>query len=140
MSENNITATNNDFDLEVEVTNILHKISIPANIKGFNYLRTAIMLSVNDVEMVNRITKLLYPAVAKHYQTTASRAERAIRHAIEIAYDRGASKKLMSILSYEIGGDNFRPTNSEFIAAIADYLRLKSKRSGHKSSPSERSD
>ena len=93
----------NDINLEVEVTDILHKARIPANVKGFNYLRTAIMFSVNNAEMVQRITKLLYPTVAKRYGATPSQVERAIRHAIEIAWDRGARESLSYLLSYEIG-------------------------------------
>lgn len=137
MTENNTMESINDINLEVEVTDMLHKAKVPANIKGYNYLRTAIMLSVNNAEMVSGITKLLYPEVAKRYQATSSRVERAIRHAIEIAFDRGAGESLSNALcydfSYKFGSDKFKPTNSEFIAAIADHLRLKSKtrRSGH---------
>lgn len=127
MTENNTMESINDINLEVEVTDILHKARIPANVKGFNYLRTAIMFSVNNAEMVQRITKLLYPTVAKRYGATPSQVERAIRHAIEIAWDRGARESLSYLLSYEIGCNELKPTNSEFIAAISDYLRLKRK-------------
>lgn len=118
--------TMESIDLEVEVTEILHKARVPANIKGFEFLRTAIMLSVNDSGMVHSITKSLYPTVAKQYQTTSPRAERAIRHAIELAWDRGAGETLSTIFHRENIED--KPCNSEFIAAIADHLRLNQKR------------
>ena len=114
-------------DLECAVTEIIHPVGIPAHIKGYHYLRTAIMLSVNNDEMINSITKLLYPTVAKQYETTSSRVERAIRHAIEIAWDRGDIDVLTKIFSYTVHISKGKPTNSEFIALIADYLRLKFK-------------
>lgn len=114
-------------DLECAVTEIIHQVGIPAHIKGYHYLRTAIMLSVNNDEMINCITKLLYPTVAKRYQTTSSRVERAIRHAIEIAWDRGDIDVLTGIFSYTVHTTKGKPTNSEFIALIADHLRLKFK-------------
>ena len=114
-------------DLECAVTEIIHQIGVPAHIKGYHYLRTAIMLSVNDDEMINCITKLLYPTVAKQYQTTSSRVERAIRHAIEIAWDRGDIDILTKLFSYTVHTGKGKPTNSEFIALIADHLRLKFK-------------
>ncbi len=117
-----------DTDLECAVTEIIHQVGIPAHIKGYHYLRTAIMLSVNNDEMINCITKLLYPTVAKRYQTTSSRVERAIRHAIEIAWDRGDIDVLTRIFSYTVHTTKGKPTNSEFIALIADHLRLKFKR------------
>lgn len=116
-----------DTELEFAVTEIIHQVGIPAHIKGYHYLRTAIMLSVNNDEMINSITKLLYPTVAKQYQTTSSRVERAIRHAIEIAWDRGDIDILTKIFSYTVHTSRGKPTNSEFIALIADYLRLKFK-------------
>lgn len=120
----------NDTDLEVAVTEIIHQVGIPAHIKGYHYLRTAIMLSVNNDEMINSITKLLYPTIAKMYQTTSSRVERAIRHAIEIAWDRGNIDVLDKFFSYTVHTSRGKPTNSEFIALIADHLRLKSKQNG----------
>lgn len=118
-----------DTDLEFAVTEIIHQVGIPAHIKGYHYLRTAIMLSVGNDEMINSITKLLYPTVAKQYDTTSSRVERAIRHAIEIAWDRGDIDVLTKIFSYTVHTARGKPTNSEFIALIADHLRLKFKRS-----------
>ena len=114
-------------ELELAVTEIIHQVGIPAHIKGYHYLRTAIMLSVNNDEMINCITKLLYPTVAKKYQTTSSRVERAIRHAIEIAWDRGDIEVLTRIFSYTVHTAKGKPTNSEFIALIADHLRLRFK-------------
>ncbi len=120
-------AVPDETDLECAVTEIIHQVGIPAHIKGYHYLRTAIMLSVNNDEMINCITKLLYPTVAKYYQTTSSRVERAIRHAIEIAWDRGDVDVLTRIFSYTVHTTRGKPTNSEFIALIADHLRLKFK-------------
>lgn len=120
-------AVPDETDLECAVTEIIHQVGIPAHIKGYHYLRTAIMLSVNNDEMINSITKLLYPTVAKRYQTTSSRVERAIRHAIEIAWDRGDIDVLTRIFSYTVHTTKGKPTNSEFIALIADHLRLKFK-------------
>ncbi|MCH5207962.1 MAG: sporulation transcription factor Spo0A [Oscillospiraceae bacterium] len=122
--------TRDDTELEVAVTEIIHQVGIPAHIKGYHYLRTAIMLSVNNDEMINSITKLLYPTIAKTYQTTSSRVERAIRHAIEIAWDRGNIDVLDKFFSYTVHTSRGKPTNSEFIALIADHLRLKSKQNG----------
>lgn len=111
-------------NIEYVVTDIIHRIGIPAHIKGYHYLRTAIILSVNDDEMLNSITKLLYPTVAQKYSTTSSRVERAIRHAIEIAWDRGDVDVLNSLFGYTIHTSRGKPTNSEFIALIADKIRL----------------
>ncbi len=111
-------------NLEYVVTDMIHKIGIPAHIKGYHYLRTAIILSINDDEMINSVTKLLYPTVAQKYGTTSSRVERAIRHAIEIAWDRGDVDVLNSLFGYTIHTSRGKPTNSEFIALIADKLRL----------------
>ncbi len=116
-----------DNDLEVMVTEIIHQVGIPAHIKGYHYLRTAIILSIKNPEMVNSITKILYPTVAKMYQTTSSRVERAIRHAIEVAWDRGDIDTLNSYFGYTINNGRGKPTNSEFIALIADKLRLRLK-------------
>ena len=114
-------------DLEAQVTKIIHQIGVPAHIKGYQYLRTAILLTVNDSEIINSVTKILYPTVAKKYQTTTSRVERAIRHAIEVAWDRGDVDVLNSYFGYTIQINRGKPTNSEFIAMIADNLRLKYK-------------
>lgn len=111
-------------DLEVVVSNIMREIGVPAHIKGYQYLRQAILLSVNDSEMLGSVTKLLYPTVAKLFQTTPSRVERAIRHAIEVAWDRGDVDVLSSYFGYTIQNQRGKPTNSEFIAMIADKLRL----------------
>lgn len=116
-----------DNDLELMITDIIHQIGVPAHIKGYHYLRDAIILSVKNSEIVNSVTKLLYPTVAKHYNTTASRVERAIRHAIEVAWDRGDIDVLNSYFGYTIQNDRGKPTNSEFIAMISDKLRLKLK-------------
>jgi len=114
-------------DLEAQVTRIIHEIGVPAHIKGYQYLRTAIMMTVDDNECINAVTKVLYPTVAKKYGTTTSRVERAIRHAIEVAWDRGDVDTLNSYFGYTIQNSKGKPTNSEFIAMIADNLRLKFK-------------
>ena len=114
-------------DLEMTVTEIIHQIGVPAHIKGYHYLRVAIILSVQDSEIINSVTKLLYPAVAKQFSTTSSRVERAIRHAIEVAWDRGDVNVLNSYFGYTIHNARGKPTNSEFIAMIADKLRLRMK-------------
>lgn len=116
-------------DLEVTVSEIMHRIGVPAHIKGYQYLREAIILSVNNTEMMGSVTKLLYPTVAKTYKTTSSRVERAIRHAIEVAWDRGDVDVLSSYFGYTIQSSRGKPTNSEFIAMIADKLRLQLKAS-----------
>ena len=116
-----------DGDLELMVTEIIHQIGVPAHIKGYHYLREAIILSIKDGEMINSVTKLLYPTVAKKNQTTSSRVERAIRHAIEVAWDRGDVDVLNSYFGYTIHNSRGKPTNSEFIAMIADKLRLRLK-------------
>ena len=112
-------------DIEKHVTKIIHQIGVPAHIKGYQYLRTAILMTVRDSDVINSVTKVLYPSVAKKYHTTTSRVERAIRHAIEVAWDRGDIDTLESYFGYTIQGDRGKPTNSEFIAMIADTLRLK---------------
>lgn len=114
-------------DLEVMVTDILHQIGVPAHIKGYQYLRTSIILVIEDREMINHITKELYPSVAKEYKTTPTRVERAIRHAIEVAWDRGDIEVLNSYFGYTIHNQKGKPTNSEFVAMIADKICLKIK-------------
>ncbi len=114
-------------DVETQVTKIIHQIGVPAHIKGYQYLRTAILLTIKDSDIINSVTKILYPSVAKKYQTTTSRVERAIRHAIEVAWDRGDVDTLNSYFGYTIQNNRGKPTNSEFIAMIADNLRLKYK-------------
>ena len=114
-------------DMESQVTKIIHQIGVPAHIKGYQYLRTAILLTIEDNEIINSVTKILYPSVAKKYATTTSRVERAIRHAIEVAWDRGDIDTLNSYFGYTIQNDRGKPTNSEFIAMIADNMRLKYK-------------
>lgn len=116
-----------DSDLEVMITDIIHQIGVPAHIKGYHYLREAIILSIKNTEIINSVTKLLYPTVAKKYSTTSSRVERAIRHAIEVAWDRGDIDVLNSYFGYTIQIERGKPTNSEFIAMISDKLRLKLK-------------
>lgn len=113
-----------EHDLEKDVTDMIHEIGVPAHIKGYQYLREAIMLSVENTEMLNAITKLLYPTIAKKFETTSSRVERAIRHAIEVAWSRGNMDTLNSLFGYTISLGKGKPTNSEFIALIADKLRL----------------
>ena len=116
-----------DNSLEVTVSEIMHRIGVPAHIKGYQYLREAIILAVNDDEIMNSVTKLLYPTVAKTFKTTPSRVERAIRHAIEVAWDRGDVDVLNSYFGYTIQNSRGKPTNSEFIAMISDKLKLKLK-------------
>lgn len=113
--------------MEAQVTKIIHQIGVPAHIKGYQYLRTAILMATDDASVINAVTKVLYPTVAKHYKTTASRVERAIRHAIEVAWDRGDVDVLNSFFGYTVQNSRGKPTNSEFIAMIADNLRLKNK-------------
>lgn len=114
-------------DMEAQVTKIIHQIGVPAHIKGYQYLRSAILMAIDDSEIINSVTKVLYPAVAKKFGTTTSRVERAIRHAIEVAWDRGDVDTLNSYFGYTIQNTRGKPTNSEFIAMIADNLRLKHK-------------
>jgi len=117
-------------DAEYIVTDIIHQVGIPAHVKGYHYLRTAILLSIENHDMINSVTKLLYPTVAKKFTTTSSRVERAIRHAIEIAWDRGDSEVLGKYFGYSIQSQRGKPTNSEFIALIADKLRLQFRSKG----------
>ncbi|NMA86193.1 MAG: sporulation transcription factor Spo0A [Tissierellia bacterium] len=110
--------------LEAKVTNIMHEIGVPAHIKGYQYLREAIIMVVDDIELLGAVTKELYPSIAKKYGTTSSRVERAIRHAIEVAWTRGKMDTIDNIFGYTINTNRGKPTNSEFIAMIADKLRL----------------
>ena len=114
-------------DMEAQVTKIIHQIGVPAHIKGYQYLRCAILMTIDDDDIINSVTKVLYPSVAKKFGTTTSRVERAIRHAIEVAWDRGDVDVLNSYFGYTIQNSRGKPTNSEFIAMIADNLRLKYK-------------
>ena len=109
------------------VTDIIHEIGVPAHIKGYQYLREAIILTIKDMDMINAVTKALYPAVAKRFDTTSSRVERAIRHAIEVAWDRGDIETLQRFFGYTVSNIKGKPTNSEFIAMIADCLSLRLK-------------
>ncbi len=111
-------------DLEKDVTEMIHEIGVPAHIKGYQYLREAIMMSVGDMDTLNSITKVLYPTIAKKFQTTPSRVERAIRHAIEVAWSRGRMETLEALFGYTINTGKGKPTNSEFIALLADKIRL----------------
>ena len=115
--------------IETLVTGIIHEIGVPAHIKGYQYLREAIIIAVNDMDVINAITKVLYPQVAKTFQTTPSRVERAIRHAIEVAWDRGDLDTLQRFFGYTVSNTKGKPTNSEFIALIADKLSLQLKSS-----------
>jgi two-component system response regulator (stage 0 sporulation protein A) len=119
-----VSTFNSSQDVEIIVTKIFHQIGVPAHIKGYHYLREAIMLAIKDIDIINSVTKQLYPSVAKKYETTSSRVERAIRHAIEVAWDRGDVDILNSYFGYTIHNSRGKPTNSEFIAMIADKLRL----------------
>lgn len=114
-------------NLEREVTDIIHEIGVPAHIKGYQYLRDAIILAVDDMEMLNSITKVLYPSIAKKNQTTPSRVERAIRHAIEVAWSRGKMDTIDELFGYTVNNGKGKPTNSEFIALITDKIRLEYK-------------
>ena len=115
--------------IESMVTSIIHEIGVPAHIKGYQYLREAIIIAVDDMDVINAITKVLYPQVAKAFQTTPSRVERAIRHAIEVAWDRGDLDTLQRFFGYTVSNTKGKPTNSEFIALIADKLQLQLKSS-----------
>jgi two-component system response regulator (stage 0 sporulation protein A) len=118
---------NAELSLEVKITEILHEVGVPAHIKGYQYLRTSIIEVVNNIELLGAITKELYPMIAKKYNTSPSRVERAIRHAIEVAWTRGKIETINSIFGYTIQNNKGKPTNSEFIAMIADKLRLEQK-------------
>ena len=114
-------------NLEASVTNIIHEVGVPAHIKGYQYLREAIMMVVKDIDVINQITKSLYPQIAQKFNTTPSRVERAIRHAIEVAWARGETNLMENIFGYTVSATKGKPTNSEFIAMIADKLRLETK-------------
>ena len=116
-----------DQSLEAQVTEIIHEIGVPAHIKGYKYLREAIMMAVQDMDVINAVTKILYPAVARKFATTPSRVERAIRHAIEVAWDRGDLETLQRFFGYTVSNIKGKPTNSEFIAMIADRIALQRK-------------
>ncbi|GAA0443741.1 sporulation transcription factor Spo0A [Lentibacillus halophilus] len=116
-------------DLEASITNIIHEIGVPAHIKGYMYLREAITMVYNDIELLGSITKVLYPDIAKKYNTTSSRVERAIRHAIEVAWSRGNIESISALFGYTVNISKAKPTNSEFIAMVADHLRLEHKAS-----------
>ena len=116
-----------EVNLETRVTDMIHEIGIPAHIKGYHYLRDAIIMAVEDMDVLNAVTKILYPTVAKMHQTTASRVERAIRHAIEVAWSRGKLDTLDELFGYTVSNGKGKPTNSEFIALIADTIRLEYK-------------
>ena len=122
-----VVMTSESSDLELRVSNILQEIGITAHIKGYTYIRTAIIMTVNNPQIMENVTKVLYPEVAKAYNTTSSRVERAIRHAIEVAWNRGDVDVLNSYFGYTIQSSRGKPTNSEFIAMISDKLRLKYK-------------
>ncbi|MYL33534.1 sporulation transcription factor Spo0A [Pontibacillus yanchengensis] len=111
-------------NLDASITNVIHEIGVPAHIKGYMYLREAISMVYNDIELLGSITKVLYPDIAKKYNTTASRVERAIRHAIEVAWSRGNIDSISSLFGYTVSMTKAKPTNSEFIAMVADKLRL----------------
>lgn len=126
-SKQQTSQDDNTNDIELKVTEILHHLGVPAHIKGYHYLRNSIMKSVDNPDIINAITKELYPSVAKNFKTTSSRVERAIRHAIEVAWDRGDIDVLSSYFGYTISNSKGKPTNSEFIAMISDNLRLQMK-------------
>ena len=110
--------------LELDVTDLFHQLGIPANIRGYHYLRDAIILSANDTEMLGSVTKMLYPTIAKKYNTTAPRVERAIRHAIEACWTRGRSEQIYKMFGYTVTSDKGKPTNTEFIAMVSDKVRI----------------
>lgn len=124
--ENNL-ACSHQYSMESRVTAIIHEIGVPAHIKGYHYLREAILYSIDNIEAINAVTKILYPEVAKRFNTTPSRVERAVRHAIEVAWDRGDLETLQKYFGYTVSNVKGKPTNSEFIAMIADRLRLQQK-------------
>lgn len=126
---NKMVANYTDLDLETRVTNILHEIGVPAHIRGYHYMREAIIMAIGDIDVLNYITKELYPSIAKKCNTTPSRVERAIRHAIEVAWSRGRIDAIDNLFGYTINNHKGKPTNSEFIALIADRLRLELKAS-----------
>lgn len=126
-SSNNINRAS--VDLEARVTEVLHSLGVPAHIRGYHYMRDAIIMAINDADVLNYITKELYPSIAKKCNTTPSRVERAIRHAIEVAWNRGQVDVINSLFGYTVNNNKGKPTNSEFIALISDKLRLELKAS-----------
>lgn len=122
--QNMVESENDSTVLEAVVTDIIHEIGVPAHIKGYQYLRSAILMAVQDMDILNSITKQLYPSIAEEYGTTSSRVERAIRHAIEVAWGRGSMDTINDLFGYTINAGKGKPTNSEFIALIADKIRL----------------
>ena len=126
-ADNTVSKEIQQIDLESRITDMIHEIGIPAHIKGYHYLRDAIIMAVEDMDVLNAVTKVLYPTVAKRHQTTSSRVERAIRHAIEVAWSRGKLDTLDALFGYTVSTGKGKPTNSEFIALIADTLRLEYK-------------
>ena len=118
-------------DLEKQVTSIILEVGIPAHVKGYQYVRRAILMAITDPDVINGVTKIIYPTIAKEFKTTSSRVERAIRHAIEVAWDRGNVETLTSLFGYSVSGTRGKPTNSEFIAMIADRLRLENRPTAH---------
>lgn len=128
-NDNKIGINCTEIDLETRVTNILHEIGVPAHIRGYHYMREAIIMAIGDIDVLNYITKELYPSIAKKCNTTPSRVERAIRHAIEVAWSRGRIDAIDNLFGYTINNHKGKPTNSEFIALIADRLRLELKAS-----------
>lgn len=128
MTLNSVPAgVDEETQLEILVTNTIHEIGVPAHIKGYQYIRDAIIMTINDMDTINAVTKVMYPAIAKKYNTTSSRVERAIRHAIEVAWDRGDIEVLQNFFGYTVSNVKGKPTNSEFISMISDKLRLKIK-------------
>lgn len=127
IKNNSLPISHAEQNLEIDVTNMIHEIGVPAHIKGYQYLRDAIMMSVEDMDMLNAITKVLYPTIAKNHQTTPSRVERAIRHAIEVAWSRGKMDTIDELFGYTVSTGKGKPTNSEFIALISDKIRLEYK-------------
>ncbi|MEW5953039.1 MAG: sporulation transcription factor Spo0A [Bacillota bacterium] len=120
-------SVNKPKNMDVAVTNIIHEMGVPAHIKGYHYLRDAILMVINDVNLLGAVTKELYPMIAHKYQTTPSRVERAIRHAIELSWDRGNIDMMTKLFGYTINLERGKPTNSEFIAMVADKLRIEAK-------------
>ena len=120
-------SSNREDNIEALVTNVIHEVGVPAHIKGYQYLREAIIMVINDIDVINQITKCLYPQIANKFHTTPSRVERAIRHEIEVAWGRGEQKTVENIFGYTISAAKGKPTNSEFIAMISDKLRLELK-------------
>ena len=119
-----VTTVGSGLNLVSEVTNVMHKIGIPAHVKGYQYIREAILMVVEDVSLLGAVTKELYPGIAKKYDTASSRVERGIRHAIELAWERGHTDTLKQIFGYSMNVDRQKPTNSEFIAILADKFRV----------------